>query len=283
MMNTLLNIAGKIDASAVGVYEQVSQVAEGLNIPYVVVGASARDIVLHYAHGANIERATMDIDFGVQVSDWDSFMLVRQELLKVGFRETQRKHRLISVSGIQIDIVPFGHVQDENANIKWPPKGDVVMNVMGFQEAYDHADIIRINNEPEIDVRVATPIGMILLKLIAWTDRDRVLRRKDATDIAYLLSTYEKIPSVMGVLYEDKIKVTEKYDWDISQSSAHLLGEHSCAISQQATKQVIMKLFQGELKASNIEILTEEMCKNIEDQYERNRQLLAAFFSGFNI
>ncbi|MBN4055509.1 hypothetical protein JYU12_02065, partial [bacterium AH-315-K03] len=57
-MNDLsLNISGKIDSETVALYESVSDTAEKLDIPFVVVGASARDIVLQYGYGAQSQRA----------------------------------------------------------------------------------------------------------------------------------------------------------------------------------------------------------------------------------
>ena len=58
MTNTLLNISGKIDLGTVALYKMVSNATAQLAIPFVVVGVSARDIVLHYGHGARIQRAT---------------------------------------------------------------------------------------------------------------------------------------------------------------------------------------------------------------------------------
>lgn len=65
MSNTSLNISGKIDSATVGLYKSVSEAADDLEVPFVVVGASASDIVLHYGHEAQIQRATADIDFGI--------------------------------------------------------------------------------------------------------------------------------------------------------------------------------------------------------------------------
>lgn len=54
MKITLLNIAGKIDPATVSVYEAVGNAASSLNLPYVVVGASARDLVMQYGFGESI-------------------------------------------------------------------------------------------------------------------------------------------------------------------------------------------------------------------------------------
>lgn len=75
-MNTL-DLSGKIDAKSIVIYSVIDNAARELDIPYVVVGASARDLVLHYGYGATIKRATADIDFGIQVSDWETFEAFR--------------------------------------------------------------------------------------------------------------------------------------------------------------------------------------------------------------
>ena len=129
---------------------------------------------------------------------------------------------------------------------------------------------------------VATPAGMALLKIIAWTDRASDLRRKDAMDIAYLLTTYEAIQDVIDALYDgDNTQIMERYDWDITQAAAHLLGQHARSIAQASTREEIVRLANGESGALNLERLVEEMCEHIEFQYDRNQQLLSAFMAGF--
>ncbi len=278
-MSALLNIAGKIDPDTIAIFETVSQVMTGIKMPYVVVGATARDLVLHYGHGAKVERATHDVDFAIEVPSWAAFEALKDKLCEQGFKTTQAQHRLISPTDGIVDIIPFGHIEDEQASIAWPPKGEVSMNVLGFQEACDTAEWVRIQNEPKLDIPVATPAGLVLLKLIAWTDRAKDLRKKDAIDIAYLLSTYEVIQEVLEVLYEsDNTDVMEKYGWNLTQAAAHLLGQRAKAIAQVSTQQEIEQLAN-----SGFDHLAEEMCESMDAEYERNQQLMTAFFNGFGI
>ena len=53
-MNTL-DLSGKIDAKSIAVYSAIDKAVKELAISYVVVGASARDLVLHYGYGATIK------------------------------------------------------------------------------------------------------------------------------------------------------------------------------------------------------------------------------------
>lgn len=84
-----------------------------------------------------------------------------------------------------VDLVPFGGVESDGNVIRWPPDGDFVMNVVGFQEAYDNAAQVLVNDA--LMVRVVSPVGLLLLKLAAWKDRHDTQPGRDAADIAYLL------------------------------------------------------------------------------------------------
>src|SRR5690606_31424808 len=106
MKTTLLNIAGKIDPATVSIYEAVGKAAASLKLPYVVVGASARDLVMQYGYGADVERATHGLDFGIQVADWNAFDALKAQLEQQGFRPSKIKHRLYSGNGTPVDIVP---------------------------------------------------------------------------------------------------------------------------------------------------------------------------------
>jgi len=249
-----------------------------MGIPFVVVGASARDLVMHYMHGAPIRRATKDIDFGLQVQDWNTFDSLRAALLKRGFSETKMVYRLMSPDKVQVDIVPFGAISDVNAQIEWPRDDGVKMNVLGFQEACDHSEIVGIQTDPVIEVPVATPAGMSLLKLIAWSDRASDLRTRDATDLRYFLGNYDRIPSVLEAIYNDP-ESGNKYGWDATLMSARLLGKHSAAIASPETMQAIKSLI---IENDSIkEQLVWEMCGGADDQLEDTHNLFDAFVAGF--
>ncbi|GBE09286.1 hypothetical protein BMS3Abin11_02417 [bacterium BMS3Abin11] len=282
-MSTLLNISGKIEPRTVALFETVSRVMTDLEIPYVVVGATARDIVLHYGHGAALERATIDVDFAIEVPNWTAFDALKNRLCEQGFKTSNAQHRLISPMGTEVDIVPFGDIENGEASITWPPGDEVIMNVLGFQEACDTAEWVRVQDRPKLDVPVVTPAGLVLLKIIAWSDRARDLRGKDAMDISYLLSTYEKITAVMDALYEsNNTQIMEVHDWDITLSAAYLLGRHASDIAQKKTKTMINRFTNKGLDSLNMERLVEEMCDDVDTQFDRNWKLLSAFMDGFN-
>ena len=95
MRRKLLDISGKIDQQTVAIYELIASVAEAKNIKFFVVGATARDLVLHHGFGIEVRRATRDIDLAVQVPNWDEFEALKMELIDTGsFIETRMMQRL---------------------------------------------------------------------------------------------------------------------------------------------------------------------------------------------
>ena len=125
----------------------VQRVAIPLGIAPLIVGAFARDLHLQYAHNIEMARQTEDIDIALQVKDWATFQRLRDLLIEtkrfmpkdgVVDRLDYRGERL----ALPIDIVPFGAVEGTDRMIHWPPTGEEVMDVFGFQEAYATATTV---------------------------------------------------------------------------------------------------------------------------------------------
>jgi len=91
MKNISLNLIGKIDPKTVEVLRTVNVVLAELEIPYVIIGATARDLVLHFGHGAKIQQATTDVDFAIQVPDWEMFNQLKDRLCEEGFEATSKQ------------------------------------------------------------------------------------------------------------------------------------------------------------------------------------------------
>ena len=85
----------------------------------MLVGATARDVLLTHVFGLEVRRATHDLDFAVAVKDWEQFDALRAGLLA---RNTFKdgggaKQRLYYKGGngeydYPIDLVPFGAIGD---------------------------------------------------------------------------------------------------------------------------------------------------------------------------
>lgn len=275
----ILKLSGKLDAQSIAIYQAVDHADKKLNIPYVVVGAAARDLVLHYGYGARLQRATQDIDIAVQVNDWQAFEKLRTELLTMGFQQDKIQHRL-KYKNMIIDLLPCGAIEDGNANIAWPPDGAVVMNMLGFHEAINHAVMVILQDRPALDVPVVTPAALSLLKLVSWSDREANLKNKDAKDLLFLFKTYEEIPEVRDWIFEHS-DIREKLDWNIERSSAYKLGVDAANIATEQTRAHLAKIKNNLINKRTYDALIEDMCGNIERDFENNSQLLDAYFQGF--
>lgn len=135
----------------------------------LLVGAMARDVLLWYAHGIALARATEDTDFAVAVADWDDFAALRGALLTSGEFTAVPKmhHRLVYRGQRRLDLLPFGGVERTDRSIVWPPEFDTVMQVLGYREAVAQAVAVRLPNAETIAV-VSLP-ALALLKLFGYS------------------------------------------------------------------------------------------------------------------
>lgn len=149
----------------------------------------ARDLWLSYANEIHIDRQTADVDLAVGVHAWEDFEATRERLVGSGcFVPDRALQRVRHSSGRLLDLVPFGGIEDAERRIAWPPAGDVRMNVIGCREAHTAADVVRLNGD--VDSKLITLPGLIMLKLFAFSDRALTQPRKDAFDLHLVLSHY---------------------------------------------------------------------------------------------
>jgi predicted nucleotidyltransferase len=137
MRKNFLNISGKIESIRLAALEGIADIADLEDIPFFIVGATARDLILAKGHNIRPFRATLDIDIGVRVLDWLQYKKLKEGLVGTGeFKETKEYQRLIFHDSLNIDLIPFGPIADEMGNIKWPPDEEIVMHIIGFEEAF---------------------------------------------------------------------------------------------------------------------------------------------------
>ncbi|MEK7258178.1 MAG: nucleotidyl transferase AbiEii/AbiGii toxin family protein [Pseudomonadota bacterium] len=260
MNNISIELINRLPIGLREIYQKMNSAATATDCDYLVVGAMARDLILVHGFGAKIERGTRDVDFGINVESWSVFSSLKQYLVGMGFtadkREFQKLHYLGSDNlPWEIDVIPFGFVEKAESLISWPPEYNKNMSVLGFEEASTSSIKVVISKDPEIIVPVASPVGMCLLKLVAWLDRPEERRPKDAIDIKYLIETFSKIPAVNDELYAQGYMA--KQDFDETKASAMKLGHDVGMLASHNTKQYLEKnLFS---RQEVIESLAREM------------------------
>lgn len=90
-----------LDPIIIDILRTVAADASAEGIDYMLVGATARDILLNHVFGIVARRATYDVDFAVAVRDRQQFDALRARLLSRGnFKEqATAKHRLYFLGG----------------------------------------------------------------------------------------------------------------------------------------------------------------------------------------
>lgn len=189
---------------------------------FLIVGAMARDLLLHYGHGVPITRATTDIDLGVAVSSWADFHQLRDACLNSGHFTSGRpgNHRLIHRSGVPLDLIPFGGVEREDGTIEWP-EDNAVMGVLGYREA--RATATQVLLPDKMPVATVCPPMLAILKLMAWSERHTYTPRKDASDLFLVLRNYLNDENTAR-LYEVGTHLLEREDFDYEVAGAWLAG-----------------------------------------------------------
>lgn len=277
MTTALLDISGKLDAGTIAIYRDVAEVAESLTIDYLVVGASGRDLILRYAYDVQVQRATNDYNFAFEVGNLSEYEDLRTALLEKGFKQTSQYQRLVSPQAVNVDLVPFGEFADEAGNITLPPDHHHKMNVLGFAEALADAQLVRISPDPPLEIPVVSMPGLILLKLIAWCDRPRDRRAKDAQDFRYVIDSYSRLPAdVYGIW--DEADCLEKFNGDIELVAAAFLGHQTRSIAGEASSNVVQALLAGE----QLDAFVLDMGARFAAIPSKNAELTEAFRHGFN-
>jgi predicted nucleotidyltransferase len=156
------------------------------NCSYFLIGAKARDIILEYFGKNEAQRATLDTDIANCCKNWDEFYKIKNAFIHANdfIADNKHEHRMVSPKFGYLDILPFGDIKEENPNIKWPPEYDIEFSLIGFDDANNCAIEIAIE---DVTVKVASPLGLVLLKLFAWISRKK---KKDASDFINIVSNY---------------------------------------------------------------------------------------------
>ncbi len=188
--------------------------------------------------------------------------------------------RLHHQSQIPVDIVPFGAIAPDGKTISWIPDGNFEMSIIGFDDAYQAAQIVRLSDNPVVDIPVATPAALVILKLIAWQERPE--RGKDATDLVFLLRHYLAAGQTERLM-EQHSDLLEEDDFDFEPAGARLLGRDIASIVSEPTKQVLHEILSTETGEQKHYRLVEAMTNRQDGHhFENNLALLNALYLGFN-
>jgi predicted nucleotidyltransferase len=234
-------------------------VAKFLNIDYFLAGAQARDLILGHVFNQRTGQATYDLDLGIGIEDWNKFETLKSALITTGnFTADTTKQKMYfkrpeDQFTTQLDLIPFGGVENGEAFIKWPPEMNIVMNVGGFSEAFKSAISVKISED--LSIRVASLSGMAVLKLIAWRERGLANQGKDAMDFLLIARNHHSAGNENRIYTDESL--LESTDFDPELAGIILLGRDVADICQDTTIQKIHFIFlKSKIKQSLIDQLT---------------------------
>jgi predicted nucleotidyltransferase len=282
MTNISHDLAGKIDEQTVAILTEIGTVARDLTLPFFIVGATARDILLQHAFEIHVMRATVDIDVGVFVSDWSQFEALKQALLNTGkFNSSRQTQRLMYEDEFPVDIVPFGGIAAPDGSISWPPGYDIEMSVVGFRECFEHAISVKVSANPALIVKVVNLAGLAIMKIVSWDDSTE-RRGKDAADLFVIMKNYIEAGQLERFFEEEgDILAAEKSDYD--RASARFLGREIARMADPDTKAKLINILERGAGSSQghriaIDVLRKDPFQN--EPYEKIAANFDALLSG---
>ena len=244
MTSILFNLSGKIEKPIVDALYFLKRIADSFGIPFFVIGAFSRDLILKHGYGIEPRRKTGDIGVGVEVANWEQFEKLKESLIATSqFSLTPDKQRL-RCGTILIDILPFGPITDEDKKISWPPEHELIMSRVGFEEAYEHSVTVRLGSDPELDIKLASLPGLAIMKLISWKEK-YPNRKRDADDLLLIMNKYEEAGNSER-LYEEDLPLLQEEGFDIKLAGTRLLGRDMARISNPATFRIIKGILDAE-------------------------------------
>jgi predicted nucleotidyltransferase len=283
-MNTIsLDLSNKVPAAQVNIIRHVVRAAESRQLPLFIVGAQARDLLLQYVYDLPVHRATNDIDFGIIVESWDQFTRLRDDLIVDKKFQPHRTmgQRLVHESGLLVDLVPFGDLEEVSGQISWPPDFSIVMSTVGFREAYDNSIEVRIAGD--LVVKVASLAGLALMKIVAWDDRGF---ERDADDLALIMRHYldagnhHRLYSEQGDCFD-----LLNEDFDYEKASARILGRDVGRLLTDTSRAIVARSLSHEADQHSVDAFVTTMIRNSSSyfgDYDVVRAMLAEFRTGIS-
>jgi predicted nucleotidyltransferase len=265
MSNISLSLSNKLPAEQVDIIRHVVRAAENHRLRLFIVGAQARDLLLQYVYDLPVHRATNDIDFGIIVESWDEFTKLREDLIiNKGFDPYRTMtQRLVHASGLVIDLVPFGELEEVRGQISWPPDFSIVMSTVGFREAYDDSVEVRVTGD--LIVKVASLAGLALMKIVAWDDRRF---ERDAQDLGLIMRNYlaagneDRIYNEHGDCFD---LLDEEFDYE--KSSARILGRDIGHLLTDSSRQIVARALSHGADQAGVDVLATVMIRNRASYY----------------
>jgi predicted nucleotidyltransferase len=254
---------------------------EKFGIDYYLVGAVARDVWMSGINKIAPRRTTGDIDFAVLINDKGTY-----EALKTYLVETEGFHPykenafvLIWKDKTEVDLLPFGAIEDEEGKVTIEGTGYTTVHVPGFTEVYEEG-LPEMELEGEHQFKFCTLPGIVVLKLIAWDDRPEA-RRDDIKDISDILNHFFNMYD--NEIWDNHSDLFGDEEADPKHIAARVMGREMNKIAKRNEK--VFSRIKGILDANTDDMPNSKMgaimIEYFENTVEDNVLLLQQLKQGF--
>lgn len=160
------------------------------HVDFYLVGAVARDLWMTAINEIPPSRITRDIDFAIFIEGKDIYESLKRYLIEMEHFQPSKGNNFVLLwqGKMQVDLLPFGNIEDEDAKVSVKGTGLTSLNMPGFREIYE-SGLPEVELEGEHRFKFCTLPGIVILKLIAWEDRPE-MRSGDLKDIMTILSHF---------------------------------------------------------------------------------------------
>lgn len=255
-------------------FDCIDEVMQELNIPYYLIGVNAIALEL-LKEGIKPSRGTKDIDFAVMISSSTEYEKISIGMEARGFKKVEAPWTFYSDSfKVVIDLLPFGEIEEKhtvNFNDRY-----IDLHVLGFREVLEES--VSVNIEDKIANIPPLP-GMIILKLIAWSDRPEE-RESDLSDILKIIQHYYELK--WNEIVEKHYDILDKEPFDQLLIAAEVLGRDSKLYMQksESISARILNVLKTNLEDSTQSVITKEWARKLDSSVEYAYNILSAFQQG---
>jgi predicted nucleotidyltransferase len=259
--------------------EMLTALERGLkkfDIDFYLVGAVARDLWMSAIHDIPPSRITGDIDFAVFIDDKGTYENLQKYLIDIeGFSPYMGNAFVLVWKGfIQVDLLPFGEIEDKNDSVTVEGSGLTSLNMLGFKEVYDDG-LPEVELEEIHTFKFCTLPGIVILKLLAWQDRPEI-RRDDIKDVSNVLKHFFN-------MYDEEIYENHNDlfgDLDLHLIAARVMGREMNKIAKR--NDVLYNRIKDLLDVNIVDIeMARIMVEFYENTIEDNLAILKQIKAGY--
>lgn len=253
----MIDLTGRTDVPvAEDVIRELAAHCRALHLDFLIVGAAARDLVIHARQQREPVRATEDIDIAVAVRVGDQFSQLARRM------EKKHAEHKFEVLGVEVDVVPFGGLERERT-IRFDD--DHVLDVTGLLEA--DATAIPVTMPQGTVIRVASAPAQTALKVLAWRDR-HLENPKDGLDLRLILAAMAEDPFVDEVW--DDHEALDETDSDIFAAASYHYARLAAQPFTESDGSAVMDVLSDQrLRSLLIRDMRGELSPCLLDAYER--------------